>query len=270
MITTERSDRGFKAMKFAHKLTCLVFLLAGIFSASTAMACSVDAWNGGVTGSPLAGSPSAVSRVSGACAMKLTAPGTVKDTSPAAETAAIIRFYVLAKLSAGSPVIFKAFSDDNATTSLLTVSFNGSNFVFNAGAGASGNVPGKAGWNLVEISWTSGGKLDYWVNTDSLKVAATGSISAAAGTMESVVLGTSDSYTGSLTFDDYESHRSTPVGALMAGDGNSDGKINSGDINVIVNEFLFGNLGAGIVDCNLDGAVNSGDINCVVAIFLGL
>jgi len=173
-------------------------------------------------------------------------------------------------LSAGSPVIFKAFSDDNATASLLTISFNGTNFVFNAGAGASGNVPGKAGWNLVEISWTSGSSMKYWVNSDSLSAAETGSVSAAAGTMESVVLGTSDSYTGSLTFDDYESRRSTPIGRLKAGDGNNDGAINSGDINVIVNEFLFGNLGAGIVDCNLDGAVNSGDINCVVAIFLGL
>jgi hypothetical protein len=202
--------------------------------------------------------------------MKLTAPGSVKDTSPAAEPAAIIRFYVYAQLSSGTPVIFEAFSDENATASLLTVSIDGLNFVFDAGDGASGNVQGKSGWNLIELSWTGGGTMDYWVNTDSTSTAATGSVSAAAGTMESVILGTSDAFSGSLTFDDYESHRSTPVGGLLAGDGNNDGAINSGDINVIVNEFLFGNLGGGVVDCNLDGAINSGDINCVVQIFLGL
>ncbi len=257
-------------MNSKTRLTCLSLLLAGTFSASNAIACTIDAWNGGAVGTPVAGSPSAVSRVSGECAMKLSAPGSVKDTSPVNESAAIIRFYVFSQLSAGTPVIFEAFSDDNATASLLTISFDGSNFVFDAGDGASGNVPGKAGWNLVEISWTSGADMEFWVNADSLsEPTPTGSISAAGGTMESVILGTSDAYTGSLTFDDYVSHRSTPVGALLMGDSNGNGSINVFDLISIQNEILGNALAVGQPDCNLNGSVNVFDLICVQNVILG-
>lgn len=254
-------------MNFITRLTCIPLLLVGTFSASNVIACTFDAWNGGVSGSPVAGSPTAVSRVFGECAMKLSAPGSVKDTSPANESAAIIRFYVYSQLSAGSPVIFEAFSDDNATASLLTISFDGSNFVFDAGNEASANVPGETGWNLVEISWTSGGSMDYWVNADSVsEPTPTGSVTAAAGTMESVILGTSDSYTGSLTFDDYVSHRSTPVGGLLLGDTNNDGTVNVFDISATLLEIDFFNpvLQQGTPDCNMDGQVNVFDISALL------
>ena len=251
-------------MKTAIRLIYLSLFLAGIFSASATMACTTDAWNGGITGTPLAGSPTAVSRVSGECAMQLSTAGSVKDTSPDAEPSAIMRFYVFAQLSTDTPVIFEAFSDDNATASLLTVSFDGSNFFFDAGAGSSGSVPGKSGWNLVELSWTGGGAMDYWVNVDSLDQATTetGSVSAAAGTMESVILGTSDAYTGTLTFDDYEAHRSTPVGALLMGDSTDNGSINIFDIISMRNEILENGLAIGMPDCNSNGAVNVFDIIC--------
>ena len=251
-------------MKTLTKLIYLSFLLAGTFSASTTMACTTDLWNGGVDGTPLAGSPTAVSRVSGLCGMKLSEAGSVKDTSPSVETTAIMRFYVYAQLSAGTPVIFEAFSDDSATASLLTVSFDGSNFVFNAGVSGSGNVPGESGWNLVEISWTGGGNMDYWVNEDSLTTpVATGSVSAAEGTMESVILGTSDSYTGSLTFDDYESHRTLPVGGLLLGDSNNDGAVDVFDISATLLELDFFSpvIQPGTPDCNMDGEVNVFDIS---------
>ena len=219
----------------------------------------------------MADSPLAVSRVSGLCAMKLAAAGGVTDNSPSVEPTANIRFYVFAQLNSGNPVIFEAFSaDDAGGTSLITVTFNGTNFDIGAGATSSGAVPGTAGWNLVELAWTGGTSMDYWVNADSTVDAATGNVTAAAGTMESVVLGAADSLDGVMTFDDYVSNRTSPVGPLLAGDGNQDDVVNSGDINVIVNEFLTGTLGTGVPDCNLDGAVNSGDINCVVAIFLNL
>ena len=263
---------GSKSMKTVTRLIHASLLIAGVFSTSVAIACTTDLWNGGTEGSPVAGSPANVSRVSGLCAMELTAAGSVKDTSPTAEPTAYMRFYVYAQLDSGTPVIFEAFSDDNATSSLLTVSFDGSNFLFNAGdnTSTSAPVPGKSGWNLVELAWTGGDVMEYWVNTDASQTGSLGFVAAIAGTMESVILGTSSSYEGTLTFDDYESHRSTPVGEVLAGDGNSDSAVNSGDINVIVNEFLFNTLGTGTPDCNLDGAVNSGDINCVVAIFLNL
>jgi len=248
-------------MKIAIRLTYLCLLLTGILSASTTMACTTDAWDGGISGSPVAGSPAPVSRVSGLCAMQLSAAGSVKDTKPTAEPTAIIRFYVFAQLTGGTPVIFEAFSDEGATASLLTVSFDGTNFVFDTGAGNSGNVPGKAGWNLVELAWTGGDTMDYWVNADSLSEAATGSMSASAGTMESVILGTSDSYTGTLTFDDYESHRNNPVGALLIGDSDNDGNVALADaVGVLKEARIFNSeLQVGTPDCNLDGSITLND-----------
>jgi hypothetical protein len=274
ILKDEQSDYtgNYKTMKTAVRLTCLALLLAGVFSASTTMACTTSAWNGGITGSPapLAGSPATVSRVSGECAMQLSAAGSVKDTSPDAESAAIIRFYVFAQLSAGTPVIFEAFSDDNATASLLTVSLNGSNFVFDAGDGASDNVPGKSGWNLVELSWTSGVGMDYWVNADSTSVSATGGVSAAAGTMQSVVLGTRDDdvYTGTLTFDDYEAHRSTPVGPQKICDANGDDNFSLSDILAVISEKYGAppTLAIGQPDCDMDGDVDLSDILATIAV----
>ena len=262
-------------MKNVTRLIYTSLLIAGTLSASTAMACTTDLWNGGVEGTPVAGSPTAVSRVSGLCAMELTGTGSVKDTSPAAETTAIMRFYVFAELLSGAPVIFEAFSDDNATSSLLTVSFDGSNFVFDAGAGASGNVPGKSkvGWNLVELAWTGGGTMEYWVNTDSNDTAATGSVAAAGGTMESVVLGTADALDGILTFDDYESHRSTPVGGVLLGDSDGSAIIDVFDMIGTQKEILQQGqtdafLADGQPDCNLSGAIDVFDMICTQKIIL--
>ena len=249
-------------MKTLTRLVYASLLIAGTFSASTTMACTTSLWLGGTTGSPLAGSPTDVSRVSGLCAMELSATGSVKDTSPTNETTVISRFYVFAQLNSGAPVIFEAFSDDNATSSLLTVTFDGSDFVFNAGAGASPSVPGKSGWNLVELAWTGGGTMEYWVNTDATTTAALGSVTAAAGTMNSVVLGTANVLDGVLTFDDYESHRSTPVGGLLMGDANGNGALTIADVTSIFNE-LNGTLATGQPDCNTNGGITIADVTCL-------
>lgn len=257
-------------MKSISQLILPVLILIGSFFASSSMACTTSLWNGGVTGTPIADSPLAVSRVFGLCAMKLDATGGVTDNSPSVEPTAIIRFYVFAQLNSGAPVIFEAFSaDDAAGTSLITVTFDGTNFVFGAGAALSGAVPGTAGWNLVELDWTGGGTMEYWVNTDSNTEAALGNVTAIAGTMESVMLGTSDTLDGSLTFDDYEAHRDAPVGPLeMIGDANNDDAINILDIGVITSEILLTGLGEGKPDCNLDGSVNILDIGCATNIIL--
>ena len=253
-------------MKTATRLICSAVLLTGAFFVSSTLACTITAWNGGATGSPLADSPKTVSRVSGLCGMQLTAPGSVMDTSPAAETTVIARFYVFAQLNSGAPVIFEAFSDDAGTTSLLTVTFDGSNFVFDAGAGASANVPGKSGWNLVELAWTGGTGMDYWVNSDANDDSATGSIGAAAGTIEAVILGAANALDGKITFDDYESHRSLPVGALLVGDSNNDGQVNGLDISGVLKESnaFTPEIQSGTPDCNLDGSVSGLDISGIL------
>jgi len=188
-LSNQQPEEGFVIMKTATRLIALAALLSGTFFVSSALACTTGAWVGGTTGSPIAGSPAAVSRVSGLCAMQLEAAGSVKDTSPEAEATVIARFYVYAQLTSGNPVIFEAFSDDGATASLLTVTFDGTNFAFDAGAGGSGNVAGKSGWNQIELKWTGGTGMEYWVNADASTDDATGIVGAAAGTMESVILG---------------------------------------------------------------------------------
>ena len=253
-------------MKTATRLIRSAVLLTGAFFVSSTLACTTNAWNGGVTGSPLADSPKTVSRVSGLCGMQLAAAGSVMDTSPVVEATVIARFYVFAQLNSGAPVIFEGFSDDTAIASLLTVTFDGTNFVFDAGDGASANVPGKSGWNLVELAWTGGTGMDYWINSNALEDAATGSISAAAGTMEAVVLGAASTLDGTMTFDDYESHRSLPVGALLIGDSNNDGQVNGLDISGVLKEAnaFTPELQSGTPDCNLDGSVSGLDISGIL------
>jgi hypothetical protein len=247
------------------RLIYLASLLVFSFFSSATFACTTDFWNGGVTGSPLADSPNSVDRVSGLCAMKLSASGSVKDTSPLVEPSIVIRFYVKATVNSGAPVIVEAFSDDAATASLINVTFDGSNFVFDAGDGNSGNVPGRSGWNLVEITWVGGVGLEYWVNTDS-SGDATGAVSAAGGTVESVVLGPLAGLDGELTFDDYVSHREMPVGGLLIGDANNDGAVNLFDISATLLEVDFFNpvVQEGTPDCNMDGQVDLFDISATL------
>jgi len=254
-------------MKIATHLLSSAALLTGAFFVSSTLACNTNAWEGTEIGAPIAGSPKAVSRVSGLCGMQLTASGSVMDPSPVAESTVIARFYVYAQLNSGTPVIFEAFSDIAATMSLLTVTFDGTNFVFDAGSGTSVGVPGKtSGWNFVEIAWTGGTGMDYWVNSNALDDAANGSIGAAAGTMEAVKLGPKGAFDGTITFDDYESHRTLPVGALLIGDSNNDGQVNGLDISGVLKESnaFTPELQSGTPDCNLDGSVSGLDISGIL------
>jgi len=261
-------------MKSVSKFILPFLLLTGSFFASTSMACTTSQWNGGVTGTPLADSPLTVSRVSGLCAMQLNAIGGVTDNSPSVEPTAIIRFYVFAQLNSGAPVIFEAFSaDDGGGDSLITVTFDGTNFDFDAGVASSGPVSGAAGWNLVELAWTGDSSMDYWVNADSTLSPATGSVTAAAGTMESVFLGTANAPDGMVTFDDYVSHRTTPVGPSDVCNADSIGEINLLDALEVVDEFFAApnspDLAIGVPDCDLSGTVNLLDALAIVDIFFG-
>jgi hypothetical protein len=260
----EREPMKITSYLSPSRLIYLASLLVFSFFSSATFACTIDAWNGGVTGSPLAGSPNDtpdIQRVSGLCAMELSAAGSVKDTSPVTESTLIARFYVKADLNSGVPVIFEAFSDNAATSSLITVTFDGSNFVFNAGDGASGAIQGESGWNLVELSWISGVGMSFWVNTDSSEP-ETGSIAATAGTVESVVLGETSALDGTLTLDDYVSHRSTPVGGLLMGDANGSGGLTIADVVALFNE-LNGTLAEGQPDCNMSGGITIADVVCL-------
>jgi len=252
-------------MKTATRLIALAVFLSGTFFVSSALACTTTLWTSATAGALADDPTNGVPRVSGLCGLEVTGTGHVVDASPAAEATVIARFYVYAQLTSGTPVIFEAFSDNAATASLLTVTFDGTNFVFDAGATASANVPGKSGWNLVELAWTGGTDMDYWVNADASTDGATGSVGAAAGTMESVVLGATAAVDGKLIFDDYESHRSLPVGALLMGDANGNGSLTIADAIALFNELNLANqtLAPGQPDCNESGGITIADAICL-------
>lgn len=267
-------------MNATARLTTIAVLLTGTFFATATLACETSAWNGGTTAGAMADDPTNnVSRVNGFCALEVTDFGQVADNSPTAETTFIARFYVFPKnLSAGTYELLVALSDEGNTDSdVFVVTYDGTNITIDATAagGNSASAPADAThWNVVEVSWTSDGAVDsggLWVNSDARTDPADATFTPGSGVIEQVRMGAVDGINmDTAFFDDYESHRSLPVGPLLAGDGNSDGNINSGDVDKVVAEFLFSNLANGVPDCNLDGSVNSGDIDCVVAIFLNL
>lgn len=239
-----------------------------------AFACSTAAWLGGTTGLVSANDPAnGVPKVSGSCGFKVTGAGYVQDNSPEAEAQFIGRFYFFPQFSgAGSADIFVAYSDE-AATELFSVGYDGSNVTIDATAapgGGSASVPiNGAGWHLIEFSWVSGDSGGLWVDADAEQGDPAGATFASgAGTVESVRLGAPNGYVGGLAgvafFDDYVSHRTSPIGGILPGDGNLSGGIDEGDIDAIKSEFLYGTYSDGSTDCNLDGGVNSGDVNCVV------
>lgn len=256
--------------------------LALVFSilTSSALACTTDGWLAGAVGAVNPNDPNnGVARVKGTCGLEVTGQGHVMDGSPSGEANFIGHFYFLPQFNSGSgtPDIFIAYSDEGGTAELFSVSYDGTNMIFDATGGAGGtsvSFPANpTGWNLVEFDWRSGSPGSLWVNSDAAIDPPDATFTSGTGLVESIKLGAPngfDGLVGKMSFDEYESHREQPVGQLFAGDANLDGLINSADIDLIVNEFLAGTLAEGVIDCNLDGEVNSGDIDCVVAIFLGL
>jgi hypothetical protein len=263
-------------MKIATRLIRSTVLLAGAFFVSSTLACTTTAWTSAEAGTNADDPTNGIPRVSGFCGLEVTGTGHVVDNSPADEATFIARFYVFPTLlPVGTHELFAAFSvEDDIGSDMFEITYNGTSISIDATGAGGGTASAPADlthWNLVEVLWTSGGQGGLWVNSDSTVDDATVAFDSGTGSIDQVRLGAVSSIgTDMAFFDDYESHRSLPVGPLLAGDGNFDGNINSGDIDMVVNEFLFSDLANGVVDCNLDGSINSGDIDCVVSIFLGL
>jgi len=255
-----------------------VTVIFSIFSSSV-LACTTDAWLAGAVGAINPNDPlNGVARVKGTCGLEVTGQGHVMDGSPFEDADFIGHFYFFPEFTSGSgtPDIFIAYSDEGGTAELFSVRYDGTNIIFDASGGAGGtsvSFPADpTHWNLVEFSWSSGNSGSLWVNSDASIDPADATFTSGTGLVESVKLGAPnglDGFLGRMIFDEYEAHREQPVGELLAGDADLDDLINSNDINAIVDEFLFGILAEGVIDCNLDGLVDSGDINCVVDIFLG-
>jgi len=264
---------------YRRSVTGLAVTLGGMLLAHSALACTTDLWNGGVTGTVTAAQPNSsidpdpptidVPRYSGICAMQVDETGAnfVQDNSPGGIDRIVARFYVLANNDA-TATIYRGENGSGGELFNVTLAADGT-VTLNSGGAAPSAAGTPNAWNSVEIDWDAGtGNLSLIVNGGTPQTATFSS----AGGLASVQVGNlvSNGGTGTLVFDSYESRRSTAIGRLLAGDANADGSINSGDFTVIANEFLGNGLANGTPDCNEDGAVNSGDFICVANIFLGV
>ncbi len=252
-------------------------LAAGLLTVGiAAQACTLGAWDSNASSTAIAGGPAEpagatnFARYSGLCAMQTAGatPSVLNNgaggatSGPAGEGAMIVRFYF--KPDGNTGTIFTTYEEDAATTPVYTVAFDGTNVtVTGAGAAAVLTVPvGATNWHSVEISWANaGGAIDLWVDSDATTAAADASTTsaAAATVINAGILGG----VAGVTFDAYESRRTTAIGRLLLGDANDSGGITIADAVTIVNE-LGGVYSIGVPDCNESGGVTIADAICVV------
>jgi len=255
-------------MNFKDGVIFVGMLACGLGMASAANACSTSLWSDS-SGAITAGSPTTVPRFSQLCALSVTGTGSVRDLSPD-HTRLRARFYVLSKLvGTGNVVLFRAYANETDTGSLFEIRRNGANLQFDTtgAGGASVNFTAPTGWTAIEFDWTSGGTMNIWVNVPSSGSTLT-TVAAGTGTVKSIRLGLItglDTYTGSVVFDAYEAHSTTPVGLLLLGDANGGGTLTSADATRVLNEIsIGGTLSTGQPDCNLGGTITSADATCIL------
>ena len=272
-------------MKNMDRVIVGSLLVLGLGFGLSAHACTTGGWQGGVNGIPAngdAGSPLTVSRYSEFCALAITDTSWVQSDF-ASDTHYIGRFYVYPDLTgSGSVDLLVAYSDEGGASPLFTISYNGSQFIFDAdgAGGGSDNAVAESGWNLIEFEYDADSdNFNYWVNetwnfdTDAYSTGPTGNSASGAGTVESVRLGAPngmDGFAGTITYDAFEAHRTTNVGALRVGDANGNDSVNIFDMIGVQNEILdpANSLAIGQPDCNENGSVNVFDMICVQNIIL--
>jgi len=255
--------------------------------------CSMAAWDGATPPVPsdAVGSPFSapeIARYSEFCGLVLSASGYVQ--TPATDDNHYFgRFYVLPQVTGTGEVdLLVAYSDTGGASPLFKISYDKTNFNFDAtgAGGGTGSAPAhftpgnQPRWNLVEFEFNSNGTFNVWVNESwtlpdgPYTSGPTASFASGIGTVASVRLGALSNnfggFGGKITYDAFEAHRTTNIGALRRGDSNADGLVNSGDIGAVINEFFDVALATGTPDCNQDGAVNSGDIGCIINVFFGV
>jgi hypothetical protein len=275
---------GIKAVWAAGALGGLM-LTSGM-----ALACSLEAWrtNGSVTMNVAVGGPGeGVARYSGVCAMRTPDNSQIEyvaNESPGGISQIRARFYVLTEDNASDTYdVFKGFDDQGGelfTVQLANLDGGGDDLGdvrvlngFNNEIASCTDCIDVGFWTSIEIDWNSGQtNLDLWVNVDAAAPDAptdNGPVSSGQS-IDSVQLGNLGATPGTLTFDSYESRRTTAIGRFVPGDANNDGEINALDRILLRNEVLQIALANGQPDCNEDGSINAIDRICQRNIILGI
>lgn len=279
-----------------------IALLTWAAQTQSAIACDLGDWQGGNSGGATVSVgqpvPQSIPRYSGLCGMA-TQSGTVgwvQDNSPGGISRIRARFYVLNNIDSGSTEIYQGYSTNSGSGPLFTVSLNaaGNVTLIDDASGTSVEQAGSTNWLSVEIDWQQGngdGAITLSVNGQDVEsqtgLANFGNLPESAR-LESVRLGNlSGANSGNLlvngvplespvTFDAYESRRTTAIGELCPGDADPDGTSadtrDFADISAIFDEFstLGSTLATGTPDANADGVVDFADISVVFDLFSNL
>jgi len=264
----------FKNSQFSRLGTVAAVLFTGAFFSQVATACVTDNWLGGTSGTLNPAQPDDMSdpaaRYSGLCGLEV--PGGqvayVDDNSPGGIDRIRARFYVLVD-STANVFVYRGLNGGGSTVFDVLVNPNTNNVRLSS-SGVNLTCAGCANigsWNSIEIDWDAGsGNMELLVNGAGPAPVAFSS----AETVSNVRLGNLNGAAGDLSFDSYESRRTTEIGRLLVADANESGDVTGGDLAVIAGEILGNALATGQPDCNESGDVTGADLSCTSAIILGL
>ena len=269
----------------AAALTPLAALAQALVFRDGYEGCSLSAWSS-VSGMPFAAEPDDIpqpaARFAGRCAMRTAQAGEfVTDTSPGAEPAFIVRFYVYPGIVNGSATVLRARS--GATPQFqVRVTADAANATIELLGRGGAPVPVASGptnaWYGIQVDW------DAFASRLDVQVRGAGFVNAAAShpnppqsgdAIDEVdvgwIVGTAtlspaapDPRSGVLV-DEYDSRRSTPPGFLLPGDADGNDRYGSSDLATINNEVGGAVLASGAPDCDENGLVEAADANCVSA-----
>lgn len=266
-------------MKFktaAVRRVAVGFGLGLFMAAQSAAACTLQNWST-VSGAVDPGGPNPNTangevlspRYAGVCAMAASGEGFVEDTSPGGIDRIRARFYVLAD-NTGDAIVYEGF---NGTTSIFTVEVGSDGVITLAGDGISQplTAAGSSGnWNSIELDWDAGGdQVSLWVNSDAASENADDTEGLTSGqVVTSVQFGNLSPAGGSLSFDAYESRRTTPVGRVCVGDADGNGSRGIGDLEVVFTEIQSAGStpASGSPDADENGQIGIGDLEEIFSI----
>jgi hypothetical protein len=243
----------------------------GLIGAPSVFACSILAWNGGPTGTPVAGRPSdtptPTARYSGQCGLRSTATAQfVTDNTPTAEQTFRARFYVYTGLASGSAVVYEALNAATPPLRQIAVTYNrdAGNLSFATTGPTPQTIPVVPDrWYSVELNWSRAAtNMGVTVQGAAATTPVTATVAGVGATdqIDTARLGwVSGTGVGSINADAYESRRTNSIGRLCRGDANNDNVLGIADRVQITTEAGGGALAAGQPDVNEDGVIAIAD-----------
>jgi len=251
---------------FGRLITACALVSGAIFAAQGSMACTLDNWST-TTGAVTAGDPSpgnSIQRYSGFCGMEATGQGYVQDDSPGGIDRIVARFYVL-NTNTATAEVYAGFGSTNGSDQRFSLELDTSGQVTLTDLASNQSVSqtGTTAWLSVEVDWAQGsgdGVVSLSVNGQTPD--EMDSLSNIGTPLASIQLGNLNGAAGDLTFDAYESRRSTAVGRLCLGDADANAAINFLDVSAVFDEVSSGSaiLAQGQPDVNETGSVNFVDV----------